>query len=293
MLVKVRQGAELSGAEKEFVDCLKSFPITCLAAVDLHVGENGTRRIDAVLFTPRGITVVAVKGFQRRQGGIFTIVDGAWKISEAPIELDDPSSTGPSDQLEQAVYAVRKKLERALLDPGHVCGVVALVPPRGVVVRPARTNLRPGLDVVVANVPDATELRIYIEGFSAAARDWTADRVGAAVRALGTENGPSRAELIADGFAANAPSVRATALPHTRPPKPRPAPRRSSAPQSVGAWVIVAVAVVGVLAVLGVVVSAWVHDTEGPESAVEQTSTVEPSPPARTPRNCMPFQADC
>ncbi|MET7770703.1 nuclease-related domain-containing protein [Nocardia sp. NPDC005366] len=293
MLVKVRHGAELSGAEKEFVDCLRSFPITCFAAIDLHVGGNGTRRIDAVLLTPHGITVVAVKGFRRRQSGILNITDSAaWTISDAPADLDDTSTAAPSDQLEQSVYAVRNAVERALLDPGHVCGVVVLIPFRGVVVRPARTNLRPGLDVVVANVPDATDLRIYIEGFSAAARDWTADRVVAAVHALGLENGPSRAELIADGFAANAPSARAAVLPELR-PKPKPVPKPSSRPQAVGAWAVVAVAVVGVLAVFGVVVTAWVKDSTGPESVVEPTSTVAPSPAPRTPKDCWPFQSDC
>ncbi|MEV0295586.1 nuclease-related domain-containing protein [Nocardia sp. NPDC050710] len=295
MLVKVRPGATLSGAEQEFVDCLRSFPITCLAAIDIHVGDNGTRQIDAVLLTPRGITVVEVKGFRRRQSGILNVTDeGPWKISDTPADLDDETTTSPSDRLEQGVYAVRSKLERALLDPGHVCGVVVLVPFRGVVIRPARTNLRPGVDIVVANVPDSTELRIYVDSFSAAARTWTADRVVAAAQALGLENGPSRAELIADGFDATPPSVLAAVLPELQ-PKPKPVPGPSTKRQTAGGWAVLAIALLGMMVVFGVIISAWVRDTAGPgeQPGPERTTSVTPSPAPYLPKECWPLQTGC
>ncbi|WP_054812299.1 nuclease-related domain-containing protein [Nocardia arizonensis] len=300
MLVKVRDGAQLSGAEREFVECLRAYPVTCLAAVDVHVGENGTRQVDAVLFTPRGITVIEVKGFRRRQSGILDVTgEDAWTISDVPADFDDESRTSPSDLLEQAVFVVRNKLERALIDPGHVCGAVLLVPYRGVVVRPARTTLRPGLDVIVANVPDSTELRHYVENFSAAARDWTADRVVAATQALGLDDGPTRNELVADGFAADmpAPPPRAAAavLPPP-PPKPKPVPKPSTRGQSVGAWTVVAVALVGMLAVAGVVVAALVADGPNGESdGAPTTSSVDPTPAPTTQRSggCFPFATNC
>ncbi|MGW4369576.1 nuclease-related domain-containing protein [Nocardia takedensis] len=292
MLVKVRSGGALSGAEREFVDAVRAIPVTCLAALDVQVGGNGTRRVDAVLFTPRGITVLAVKGFRRRQSGILDLSDdGPWTISDSPLDLDEQPGADPVAQLEQSVFVVRSALERSLQDAGHVCGAVLLVPYRGVVVRPARTSLRPGLDVVVANVPDSTELRIYVENFSAASRDWTADRVVAATRALGLDP-PSRAELIADGFAAATPPPIAAVLPEYR-PKPKPVPGPASRGQSIGGWAVLAVALIGVVVVLGVVVTAWIADTDGPGERATQTTTAEPTTPASRPQNCFPFQIDC
>lgn len=293
MLVKIRPGAQLSGAEQEFVDCLRSFPTTGLAAIDAHVGDNGTRQIDAVLITPRGITVAEVRGFRRRQSGILHVsTDEPWTISENLAELDDESNANPAERLEQSVYAVKSKLERALLDPGHVCGVVALVPLRGVVVRPARTNLRSGIDVVVANVPDSTELQIYIEGFAAGPRSWSADKVISAATALGV-TAPSRAELIADGFDELAPhSHMPVAVPVAPPPRTPPPPLPPSRSQHAATWAVVAVALIGMLVVFGVVATAVARDDPHPSRETTST-TVDPTPSPSRPRDCYPFQTDC
>ncbi|MEV0342016.1 nuclease-related domain-containing protein [Nocardia sp. NPDC050713] len=293
MLVKIRPGAQLSGAEQEFVDCLRSFPTTGLAAIDAHVGDNGTRQIDAVLITPRGITVAEVRGFRRRQSGILHVsADEPWTISDNLAELDDENNANPAERLEQSVYAVKSKLERALLDPGHVCGVVALVPLRGVVVRPARTNLRSGIDVVVANVPDSTELQIYIEGFAAGPRSWSADKVISAATALGV-TAPSRAELIADGFDELAPhSHMPVAVPVAPPPRTPPPPLPPSRSQHAATWAVVAVALIGMLVVFGVVATAVARDDPHPSRETTST-TVDPTPSPSRPRDCYPFQTDC
>ncbi|WP_378734410.1 nuclease-related domain-containing protein [Nocardia brasiliensis] len=291
MLVRVKPGAQLSGAEQEFVECLRSYPSAALAMIDLQVGD---RQIDAVVWTPRGLSVLEVKGFRRRQSGILNIsAAGPWKISDADADLDEPSGS-PSDRLEHGIYAVKNTLERALLDPGHVCGAVVLVPFRGAVVRPSRTNLRPGLDVVVGNVADATELRIYLEGFSAGPRKWTADRVIGDCTALGLADlAPTRAELVAAGFeqvAQETPSVIA------RPPKPRPEPTPGVATkrQAYAGWAVVALAIVGMIAVLGVVVTSLAQDSSHPDPR-ETSSTQPPSPSPSPPRptTCWPFQPDC
>ncbi|KIA64806.1 NERD domain-containing protein [Nocardia vulneris] len=289
MLVRVRPGAQLSGAEQEFVECLRSYPSPALAMVDLQVAE---RQIDAVVWTPRGLTVLEVRGFQRRQSGILNIsADGPWKISDADADLDEQPGR-PSDRLENGMVAVKHTLERALLDAGHVCGAVVLVPFRGAVVRPSRTNLRPGLDVVVGNVSDATELRIYLEGFSAGPRRWTADRVIGDCTALGLgELTPSRAELVDAGFeqvAQESPSV----IP--RPPKPRvePTPGVATKRQSYAGWGVVALALAGMVVVLGVIANSLVHDSSHPQTETSTTSPT-PSPPPYHPTSCYPFQTDC
>uniref|UniRef100_UPI002456C6E2 hypothetical protein n=1 Tax=Nocardia farcinica TaxID=37329 RepID=UPI002456C6E2 len=206
MLVKIRPDAQLSAAEGEFVDCLRSLPITCLALVDVRV-DRGTRRVGAVLVLPRGVAVVEIRGFRRRQSGILSArADAAWTISGDPADLD--GETVPADRLEHALYAVRTTLERALLDPGHVCGLVALVPFRGVVVRPSRIGLRPGREVLVANVTDAADLRGYLEKFNAGEREWTPDQVLAAAHALGMSDGVGREDLTADGFGGPPPGPR-------------------------------------------------------------------------------------
>ncbi|QIS16190.1 nuclease-related domain-containing protein [Nocardia arthritidis] len=296
MLVRVKPGADISGAEQEFVDCLRKYPTPALALTDLRVGDNrGTRRVDAVVFTPRGLTVLHVLGFRRRQSGILNIAaDGAWTISDTPADLDDTRTGSPTDELEQSVFEVRSALERALLDPGHVCGAVVLVPFRGVVVRPARTNLRPGLDVVVGNVSDATDLRIYLEGFSAGPRNWTADRVVSACKALGlSSDAPSRDELLADGFETVAPESPTSIAREVKPREPS-TPRPPSDAQRILSWLITAVAVVGILILVGVVAVALATDTAHP--APERTSVVPsptPSPAPYRPVQCWPFQPGC
>ncbi|MFI7003756.1 nuclease-related domain-containing protein [Nocardia sp. NPDC050175] len=289
MLVRVKPGAQLSGAEQEFVECLRSYPSAALAMIDLQVGD---RQIDAVIWTPRGLTVLEVKGFRRRQSGILSIAaDSPWKISDADADLDEPSGS-PSDRLEHGIATVKTTLERALLDPGHVCGAVVLVPFRGAVVRPSRTNLRPGLDVVVGNVADATELRIYLESFSAGPRKWTADRVIGDCTALGlAELTPSRADLVEAGFeqvAQESPSV----IP--RPPKPRvePTPGVPTKRHSYAGWTVVALAVIGMIAVIGVIANSLVHDSSHPKPQ-ETSVTPTPTPPPTSYHPCWPFQQDC
>jgi hypothetical protein len=290
MLVRVNPGAQLSDAEQEFVECLRSYPSAALAMVDLQVGG---RQIDAVVWTPRGITVLEVRGFRRRQSGILNISGaGPWKISDADADLDEQAGS-PSDRLEHGIFAVKSSLERGLLDPGHVCGAVLLVPFRGAVVRPSRTNLRPGLDVIVGNVSDATELRIYLEGFSAGPKKWTADRVIGDCAALGLADGaPSRQELVKAGFeqvALESPSV----IP--RPPKPKvePTPGPATKRQSYAGWAVAAVAVIGMLAVVGVIAKSLAHESSHQAPPTTSVTSPAPSPSPYHPTPCWPFQTDC
>lgn len=293
MLVQIKTGANLSGAEQEFVECLRSYPTTGVALVGLEVGEHGSRRVDAVILTPRGITVLDIKGFRRRQSGILSVAGaGRWTISAEPADLDKQISGNPLDQLEHGVHAVKTRLEQALIDPGHVSGAVVLMPFRGVAVRPARTNLRPGIDIVIANVRDATELRIYLEGFSAGPRSWTADRVAAACAALGAEK-PSHAELLADGFdevQPTAPSLSAREMRRHAIPAPLPPSRR----QTVAGWAVFAAALVGMVVVLIVIASSLTHDSAHPAREPDiSTTRATPSPPPYHPIECWPLQQNC
>lgn len=294
MLVRIRPEAELSGAEREFVECLRAFPSTGLALVDCRVGD---RRLGAVVVTPRGITVIEVKGFRRRQSGLLAVGgDGAWTISDSPLDLDAEPSRGLTDRLEHGVHAVRVALEQALQDSRHVCGAVVLVPYRGVVVRPARTALRPGLDVLVANTVDAHELRIYLEGFSAGPREWTIDRVRNTCSALGLAAlAPSAAELAEAGFEENRPQEH-----------PIPAPSRFAAPVmappsvehgargKLAGLAVFAAAVLGVLVVLVMVVLAVLRDPPHPRPVSETSqSTTTRAPATQRPAECFPFQNGC
>ncbi|MFE3446770.1 nuclease-related domain-containing protein [Nocardia sp. NPDC059180] len=311
MLVKIETGAELSAPEREFVECLRRLPSTGLALIDLQVGaERGKRQVDAVVWTPRGVTVLEARGFRRRQSGILEIgTVGPWTISSQPVDLDQPDGVSVSDQLENAVHEVKTALERSLQDPGHLCGAVVLVPFRGAVVRPARTTLRPGLDVVVANTTDTTEFRIYLENFAAAPRTWTADRVHAAASALTRSSGsdicPTRDELLAAGFDAAAPKP--VPIP-ARPAPPRERKPEASGRQTATAWVVFTAAVLGMLVVLGVIVRAVLTDRPDVEPTATTTSVATATPHSRAtvpslppndrmvPRarvECWPFQADC
>ncbi|GAD83601.1 nuclease-related domain-containing protein [Nocardia asteroides] len=295
MLVRIRPEAELTGAEREFVDCLRASPGTGLALIDCRVGD---RRLGAVIVTPRGITVVEVKGFRRRQSGLLAVsAAGAWTISDSPLDLDTESAAGFTDRLEHGVHAVRVALEQALQDGGQVCGAVVLVPYRGVVVRPARTVLRPGLDVVVANTVDAHELRVYLDGFAAGPRAWTVDRVRTTCTALGlAELAPSRAELAEDGFDGNRPA------PAPRPPQPRrftepiqaPPPEPGRRGRKTG-LIVFAAALLGVFVVFLVIGQALLHDSPRPRPSSEtsQTTRPAPTPVSQRPTACWPFQNGC
>ncbi|WP_280468346.1 NERD domain-containing protein [Nocardia cyriacigeorgica] len=297
MLVKIETGAQLSAPEREFVECLRRLPTTGVALIDLMVGpEHGKRQVDAVVWTPNGVTVLEARGFRRRQSGLLEVAaDGPWTISSQPADLDQPADVSVSDQLENAVHEVKSALERSLQDPGHLCGAVVLLPFRGAVVRPARTTLRPGLDVVVANTADLTEFRIYLENFGSPSRSWTADRVAAAASALtrsaGSDICPTRDELLAAGFDAAAPkpvSIPARPAPSRRDRKPE-----ASGGQTAAAWVVFTAAILGTLVVLGVIVRAVVTDRTEIEPAATTTSVATPSPAPRTPVDCWPLQQGC
>ncbi|MFC8382575.1 NERD domain-containing protein [Nocardia sp. NPDC057272] len=293
MLVRIRPGAELTGAERELVDCLRAYPSTGLALVDCRVGD---RRLGAVIVTPRGITVLEVKGFRRRQSGLLTAAaDGTWMISDSPLDLEADASNGLTDRVEHGVHAVRVALERALQDSRHVSGAVVLVPYRGVVVRPARTALRPGLDVLVANSVDAHELRVYLEGFSAGPREWTVERVLTTCTALGVVEAPSRAELVEEGFDTHrrAPTPVAPQVRKFSEPAPPPDPSRRGKLVGIGLF---AAAVLGIFVVFVVVGVALIQDSPHPRpmSDTSQTSTTR-APTSATPRKteCWPFQPEC
>ncbi|MFC9663149.1 NERD domain-containing protein [Nocardia sp. NPDC127606] len=293
MLVRIRPGAELTGAEHELVDCLRTYPSTGLALVDCRVGD---RRLGAVIVTPRGITVLEVKGFRRRQSGLLTAAaDGTWMISDSPLDLAADASNGLTDRVEHGVHAVRVALEQALQDSRHVSGAVVLVPYRGVVVRPARTALRPGLDVLVANSVDAHELRVYLEGFSAGPREWTVERVLNTCTALGVVEVPSRAELAEEGFGTRRPAPTPVAPPVRTfsEPAPPPDPSRRGKLAGIGLF---AAALLGIFVVFVVVGVALIQDSPHPRpmSDTSQTSTTRAPTPA-TPRKteCWPFQPEC
>ncbi|WP_345494528.1 NERD domain-containing protein [Nocardia callitridis] len=287
----MRQGAQPSGAEQEFVECLRTYPTTALAVIDVEIGD---RRIDALIFTPYGPIVLDVCGFRRRQSGILALsATQPWTVSNSVAELDSVADN-PIGPLEHAMSEVGVALEQASLDPGYICGAIVLVPFRGAVVRPGRTNLRPGLDVVVGNASDTTELRIYLEGFSDGSKNWTADRVRGACAALGLDDRtPTRGELTDDGFEEKAPEPVAIITPPPEAPKTLTAPGMPSKGQSYAGWIVLAVAMIGMVLVVGVVVDSWVQDARNPDQVTTTEPSPTPSPPPYQPKECFPLQRDC
>lgn len=288
MLVKVDDRAELSAAEQEFVECLRQLPSAGLAIVDLRVGtRRGTRQIGAVIWTPQGILVVEVIGFRGKQSGVLAVsTEHPWRVGDAVADLDLELGADPVRRVETALQEVRLTFERASYDPGYLCGAVALIPPRGAVLRPARETLRPGLDVVVGTATEPTELRILLENFAPGPPRWTLGRVCAATRAL-TGWAPDRGELIAAGFADKLPE----------PPKkprawavPRPDPRRA---HDLIGWGVLAVAVFGMLIVLAAIAGSLFTGGSAAEPAAPSTSADPTVPPPTGPAECWPLQTGC
>lgn len=290
MLVKVDDRAELSAAEKEFVECLRQLPTTGLAIVDLRIGtQRGTRQIGAVIWTPQGVLVVEVVGFRSRQSGVLTVSqERPWRVGDLAADLELEFGVNPVRRLETAVREVELTFERATYDPGQLCGAVALVPMRGAVLRPGRETLRPGLDVVVGNTVESTELRIFLENFAPGPPRWTLGRVCAATRAL-TGWAPERGELIAAGFEDKLPEA-------PRKPRERPSWRRpdSGRTQDAVGWVVLTVAVLGMFVVLGAIIGSLLTDGPAAEPAAPPSTTVEPTVPVRVgPVECWPLQPGC
>lgn len=288
MLVKVDDRAELTAAEEEFVECLRHFPTTGLAMVDLRIGtDRGTRQIDAVIFTVHGVTVVEVVGFRRRQSGVFEVsTDGRWKIGSETAELDLAFGADPSTMVQNSVREVERAFERTGFDPGHLCGAAVVVPFRGSVLRPARASVRPGLDVVVGNVTDSTELRIYLENFAPGEPRWTADRVRAATTAL-TGWAPGRDELLTAGFAEKLPETK-----RVKPLSDERVPEATRGQATMG-WVVTLVAALGMLVVLAVIVTALLSDGPDTDPAATTPSSAVTAPTSTTPVECWPLQPGC
>ncbi|WP_328388913.1 nuclease-related domain-containing protein [Nocardia sp. NBC_00416] len=289
MLVKVDDRAELCAAEQEFVTCLRQLPTTGLAVVDLRIGtQRGTRQIGAVIWTPQGVLVIEVVGFRSRQSGVLVVSqDQQWRVGDLAADLELEFGVNPVRRLETAVQEVRLTFERADYDPGQLCGAVALVPMRGAVLRPGRETLRPGLDVVVGNAVEFTELRIFLENFAPGPPRWTLGRVCAATRAL-IGWAPDRAELLAAGFEEKLPEP-------PKKPRGRPSWRRpeSGRAQELLGWAVLGVAVLGMLMVLAAIIGSLLSDGPASEPAAP-SSTIAPSMPARGgPVECWPLQPDC
>ncbi|MGW5388162.1 nuclease-related domain-containing protein [Nocardia sp. NPDC003963] len=290
MLVKVDDRAELSAAEKEFVECLRQLPTTGLAIVDLRIGtQRGTRQIGAVIWTPQGVLVVDVVGFRSRQSGVLTVSsERPWRVGDIEADLELEFGVNPVRQLEAAVREVELTFERATYDAGQLCAAVALVPMRGAVLRPGRETLRPGLDVVVGNAVESTELRIFLENFAPGPPRWTLGRVCAATRAL-TGWAPERGELIAAGFEDKLPEP-------PRKPRQRPGWRRpdSGRTQDAIGWAVLTVAVLGMLLVLGAIAGSLLTAGPAAEPAAPPSTTVEPTVPVSGgPVECWPLQPGC
>ncbi|MGW1739929.1 nuclease-related domain-containing protein [Nocardia sp. NPDC001965] len=290
MLVKVDDRAELSAAEQEFVECLRQLPTTGLAIVNLRIGtQRGTRQIGAVIWTPQGVLVLDVVGFRSRQSGVLTVSqERPWRVGDATADLELDFGANPVRQLETAMREVELTFERATYDPGQLCGAVVLVPMRGAVLRPGRETLRPGLDVVVGNAVESTELRIFLENFAPGPPRWTLGRVCAATRAL-TGWAPERGELIAAGFEDKLPEP-------PRTPRQRPSWRRpdSGRTQDAVGWVVLTVAVLGMIVVLGAIVGSLLADGPATGPAAPPSTTVEPTVPVSGgPVECWPLQPGC
>ncbi|NKY37418.1 NERD domain-containing protein [Nocardia speluncae] len=288
MLVKVDDRAELSAAEREFVECLRQLPSTGLAIVDLRVGtQRGTRQVGAVVWTPQGILVVEVIGFRSKQSGMLTVsTERPWRVGDTAADLDLELGADPVRRVESALREVQLTFERASYDPGHLCGAVALIPQRGAVLRPARETLRPGLDVVVGNTGEPTELRIFLENFAPGPPRWTLGRVCAATRAL-TGWAPDRDELIAAGFEDKLPEP---------PKKPRTWPLRrpdSRRAHDLIGWVVLGVAVLGMLTVLAAIAGSLITDGPAAEPAAPSSSADPTVPPPTGSAECWPLQTDC
>ncbi|WP_280420472.1 nuclease-related domain-containing protein [Nocardia carnea] len=289
MLVKVDDRAELSAAEREFVECLRQLPSTGLAIVDLRVGtQRGTRQIGAVVWTPQGILVVEVIGFRSKQSGMLSVsTERPWRVGDIVADLDLELGADPVRRVESALREVQLTFERASYDPGHLCGAVALVPQRGAVLRPARETLRPGLDVVVGNTVEPTELRIFLENFAPGPPRWTLGRVCAATRAL-TGWAPDRAELIAAGFEDKLPEP--PKKPRAWPMRRRPDSRRA---HDLIGWAVLTVAVFGMLIVLAAIAGSLLGDGPAAEPAAPSSSAEPTVPPSTGPAECWPLQVDC
>lgn len=211
MLVRVQNTEALSGAERFVVRLLREWgtgtqTLGGVAVFQCHVprvrrGRAAGSEIDVLVWTPRGCTVVEIKGFGSVQHGVLEVkVNGRWQVGGQPADVHAKSAPNPLLQARKYMFDVKTLFQQHDL-PSWIEMLVVLVPKTGSRITWSGAGMEPGTDLVLVRIGRSRPLLEYFRGSSAGPPRWTIDDVEQAFRVL--ELGdylPTRAQLAAEGF---------------------------------------------------------------------------------------------
>lgn len=168
--------------------------------VDVHA-EGGTRRLDAVVWTPACCVVMEIEQLTDKLGGELVIpLNGPWTVDGEPVNLSGPDARTPLDQSRDRTYALQNWLADNRLGQHSVRGLVVLTPAAGSSLQLIAQWHDPSFAVVLGD--RESRLRDYFASLDAKPTEsWTANDLADAFRALGcAELLPPAKDLLAQGF---------------------------------------------------------------------------------------------
>ncbi|WP_043653573.1 NERD domain-containing protein [Nocardia thailandica] len=206
MIVVVADGTELDGAEQVVGRAMRDWDpsIGGVAVFRCHVPEyrGGSVEVDALVCTPRGVTVVEVKGFTARQNGtLVTPANGPWKVGDDLAALYHPDrAPNPFLQVRRQVFATKNLLQRAGIT-GWVNAVITLLPQPWARVAYDETRLADGYRVLIADRNGCVALREYFRSEIGRTVRLSIDDVATVFHTLNLDHLlPSPEDLAAHGF---------------------------------------------------------------------------------------------
>src|SRR5437763_7902333 len=182
----------------------RHLPGLALAGINVP-GGGEPRPVDALVFTPSGVAVLAVRAFTRPQVGTLAVPRrGLWTVDGRPAAADGLTGPDPGRQVEIAVDAVRHVLAPHVNGAGpFVTGLIVLFPcGPGLLLGDTRNA---GVPVVLG---DERGLRRIIRQHNRFRVVWSADGVVEACYTLSLAHlVPPHTALRADGFPLLLPEI--------------------------------------------------------------------------------------
>ncbi|MQY28365.1 nuclease-related domain-containing protein [Nocardia aurantia] len=189
MLLLIDNESALSTAEERFAEWIRWSPAqpgVVLMNVRIPDRGNGTRQLDALIWTPQRCIAVEVKGFHSRQDGVLVVPpNGPWHMADGrPAALHgNGDGHNPLDQVHTNTMTTKNWLEKTT---GTRCAVHGLVL---VLLLPDQDI--PGLDaprrppMTDIIIEDFDVFRYYLDRVSDQPIEWTSDRIAPLLDALG------------------------------------------------------------------------------------------------------------
>lgn len=263
----IQIGSKAGEGETELADELRSWEEQYRISGVALVATLKPAKMDALVITPKGCTVIEVKGVRKDAAGRVDMpLQGAWTSEAGNLDLClEDGAINPLSQVWRYVWDTKESLQTEF--PGaFVSGLVVLVQHHNILNNRPQSHLLHSEPPIVDYDKDlsgiaATTLtrfhnnsslrRYFHKQLEDGGTDWDIESVLRALEILGKVDSPSPEELRAEGFRPRAEVQNSVAHPNARkarrrpqparrkataPPPPEPGPSRTSAPTFPPSW---------------------------------------------------------